>query len=106
MSVLTRTFSDCDFDPIEFNDQIHSRIKIRPMYFELGFTSSPRIFGRHVVLNRLLNALNFLPPKYGFLIWDVYRPRAVQSRLFDWMREEICKKSPELSDQENYDETR
>jgi len=103
---LIRTFSDADFEPIEFNNQIHPRIKIHPMYFELGLSPYSQIFGRRAVLNGLLESLDYLPPEYGFLVWDVYRPRAVQSRLFDWMREEVRKKFPELSEQQNYEETR
>lgn len=101
-----KIFSPSDLEPVEFNNNINSRIKIRPMYFELGFSSSPQIFGRRVVLDGLVNALNFLPNEYGFLIWDIYRPRQVQEKLFNWMREEIRKKNPTLSDQENYEETR
>jgi zinc D-Ala-D-Ala dipeptidase len=103
---LINQFSHDDYNMVEFNNQTHSRIQVRPMYFELGFSPSSRIFGRRVVLDRLLKALNSLPLKYGFLIWDVYRPRAVQSQLFDWMREEIRKKSPHLTDQDIYTEAR
>ena len=79
---------------IEFSNHIHSRIQVRPMYYELGFSPSSRIFARRTLLNRLLRALDSLPPTYGFLIWDAYRPREVQSRLFDWMKEEIQKNCP------------
>lgn len=99
-------FSPGDDQPIEFSKATHARIQVRPMYFEIGFSPSPRIVGRRAVLNGLLNALHDLPAQYGFLIWDVYRPRAVQSRLFDWMKDEVRKKSPTLSEQENDDEAR
>lgn len=99
-------FPQSDYDAVQFDDKIHSRVQVRPMYFELGFSPSPHIFGRRAVLDRLLKAIDFLPAEYGFLIWDVYRPRDVQSKLFKWMREEIRKKSPHLNDQENYAEAR
>jgi D-alanyl-D-alanine dipeptidase len=101
-----KLFTNADFDVARFSDQIHPRIKIRPMYFELGFSSSPHVFGRQAVVNRLLKALDSLSSDYGFVVWDVYRPRAVQEILFNWMREEIRKKSPQLNDQENFDEAR
>lgn len=43
---------------------------------------------------------------YGFQIWDVYCPRAVQKNLFEWMRTEIRKTQPHLSEEENYTETK
>lgn len=99
MNELKYSFSQSDYDVVEFNNHTDSRIRVRPMYFELGFSSEPRIFGRRAVLDRLISAVDALPREYGFLIWDIYRPRAVQSRLFNWMREEIRKKSPHLSEQ-------
>lgn len=99
-------FSKADSQPIEFNYKKHPRIHLRPMYFELGFSPSPAIYGRYAVLNRLMKALDILPAEYGFLIWDVYRPRAVQAQLFEWMRGEIRKKYPHLNEQENYEETK
>lgn len=98
-------FSQDDHQLVEFHNQIHPRIQIYPKYFELGFSPFPCILGRYAVLDRLLKALEFLAPQYGFLIWDVYRPRAVQAKLFAWMSEEIRKKFPLLTEQENYDET-
>lgn len=99
-------FTKDDYSPIEFHDQINDRIKVNPMYFKLGFSPSPTIFGRLTVLRRLLQALDYLPAQYGFLIWDIYRPRAVQKKLFCWMREEIRKKFPQYTDEENYQEAK
>jgi D-alanyl-D-alanine dipeptidase len=106
INVNEKFFSKNDFDVATITDQIHSRIKIRPMYFELGFSPCSSIFGRQVVVTRLIKALDFLPDELGFLVWDVYRPRAVQEKLFNWMREEIRKKFSKFSDQENYNETK
>lgn len=98
-------FSSSDFEAVHFQNDKHARIKIEPMYHKLGFSSYPQIFGRKVVLTKLIEALEFLPEHYGFLIWDIYRPREVQRRLFNWMRGEIRSKYPHLSDEENYTET-
>lgn len=99
-------FTKTDFEPVEFHNNIHPRIKVEPIYFNKGFSPKPEIYGRFIVLERLLKALNSLPSQYGFLVWDVYRPRAIQATLFDWMSEEIRKKMPHLTDEENYVETR
>lgn len=85
---------------VEFHEQIHPQIKIKPMYYELGFSPSASIFGRKLVLDKLLQALLNIPKEYGFLIWDVYRPREVQGKLFNWMKGEIKQKHPHLSDSE------
>jgi D-alanyl-D-alanine dipeptidase len=53
-----------------------------------------------------MQALEFVPTQYGLLIWDVYRPRAVQEKLFNWMRAEVKKKYPNLTDEENYLESK
>jgi len=99
-------FDKSDYDVVEFNNKSHSRIRVDPMYFKLGYSPSPRIFGRYSVFDRLIKVIDSLPQEYGLLIWDVYRPRSVQEKLFNWMREEIRKKSPLLSDEENYEETK
>ena len=90
---------------MSFNEIKNTRIKIRPMYFELGFSPYPAIFGRVAVFRRLLIILSLIPENYGLLVWDVYRPREVQGSLFEWMSNEIKKKKPLLSHNENYNET-
>lgn len=101
-----KQFSPTDFEPIELHDCIHDRIRVEPMYFNLGFSPHSAVYARKVVLNSLLKALEILPITVGFHIWDAYRPRAVQATLFSWMREEIRKKMPHLSDEENKMEAR
>lgn len=105
MTKLINPFLKSDFEIVEINDRIHSRIKIQPMYFELGFSPYSTIYSRRAVVDRLLKALEYLPLNYGFLVWDVYRPRFVQEKLFHWMREEVRKQYPHLTEQENYHET-
>ena len=94
-----------DHDVVSFSDIKNPRIKIRPMYFELGFSACQVVFGREAVLRRLLMVLSLIPENYGFIVWDVYRPREVQGRLFEWMRKEVKQKKPFLNDAENYNET-
>ncbi len=99
-------FKPSDYECIEFNNTLHPRITVRPMYYELGFSPVKILYGRRVILERLIAALSLLPKSYGFLIWDVYRSRAVQAKLFDWMRSEIQKENPEFSETELLEETR
>ena len=105
MDCKNKLFLPSDFNCIEFTNKIHPRLKVQSMYFELGFSASPKIYGRQAVLDRLITALALLPESDGFLVWDVYRPRSVQATLFNWMSEQIRKKAPHLSAAENYAET-
>lgn len=98
-------YDSTEYEPIEFHNKMHPRIQVRPMYFESGFSAIPNIFGRVSVFNKLVKAMDMLPEKLGFLIWDVYRPRSVQAKLFIWMQNEIRKKFPHLTEAENYAET-
>ncbi|ARG97728.1 M15 family metallopeptidase [Legionella micdadei] len=97
---------ETEFEAVEFTNELHPRIFIQPIYFELGLSPSPLIYGRNAVLKRLLKAVELLPQEYSFLLWDVYRPRAIQAALFEWMRKEILVKFPHLNDQENFEETK
>lgn len=103
--MIITEFSTSDFEAVEFQNDKHSRIKVDPMYFKLGFSPFSQIFGRNAILTKLIQALVFLPEQYGFLVWDVYRPREVQEKLFSWMRGEIRSKNPHLTDEENYIQT-
>ncbi len=98
-------FSEADYDIVEFHNQLHPRIKVEPAYFNNGLSSRADIYGRSVVLSRLLKALDKIPEHYGFLVWDVYRPRVVQAAIFEWMCKEIGQKMPYLSDEEVFLET-
>lgn len=98
-------FLDIEYDSVELTNTLHPRINVSPMYFDLGFSSSPLIFSRYAVLHRLYQVIDLLPEDYGILVWDVYRPREVQAKLFHWMKTEIQQRSPELSEDELYTET-
>ncbi|WP_347251402.1 M15 family metallopeptidase [Legionella sp.] len=100
------TLHPTEFEAVQLTNGLHPRIFVRPIYFELGFSSSPHIYGRNAVLKRLLKAIELLPQEFGFLVWDVYRPRATQAALFEWMRKEIQSKFPHLTEQENFEETK
>ncbi len=99
---MITTLPATEFAAVEITSATHPRILLRPMYYEMGFSPSPKIYAREAVVQRLYAALQSLPHQYGLLIWDVYRPRAVQAVLFDWMRGEIRKHSPHFTDEENY----
>ena len=76
------------------------------MYYEQGFSEHPNMFVRRAVLSRLLKALEQLPAQYGLLIWDAYRPREVQEKLFIWMQAQVQKQFPDLPAEKIFEETR
>lgn len=90
------------YEAIHFNQVQHNRILLRPMYYQLGFSPVPDIYGRRIILDKLLIALSFLPKQYGLVIWDIYRPRAVQKRMY----QEIKKHYPALSTEDTLIETK
>lgn len=78
------------------------RIKIAMQYPRLGFTHVVQhCFVRKEVEAMLQKAADRLDPGYSFLIWDAWRPFALQKELFDTYRVDIIKefhledKSPE-----------
>ncbi|KTD08076.1 M15 family metallopeptidase [Legionella jamestowniensis] len=101
---MLKKFAPEDYEVVEFTNHIHPRIKVQPRYFNQGFCASALMVGRRAVLDGLLEALKRVPQTYGFLIWDVYRPREVQRKLFDWMSEKIRKQYPDLSEEDHYRE--
>ncbi|CEK09558.1 M15 family metallopeptidase [Legionella hackeliae] len=97
---MHKQFLPSDYEVVEFTNQIHPRIKICPIYYAQGLSPYSTILGRRAVLEGLLKAVEVLPKTCGLLIWDVYRPREVQRKLFSWMSEEIRKKYAGLSEEE------
>jgi D-alanyl-D-alanine dipeptidase len=62
--------------------------------------SSPYIAARESVVNMLLSAEKLLPKGYHFLIYDAYRPIAVQQYLWDFYYNKTAEENPEKSDDE------
>lgn len=76
------------------------------MYFEQQFPYSLQsIYLRKNVYERLIEALNLLPQKYSFILYDGYRPLQVQQYLFKLFYEEIKKSHANFSEEELLEET-
>jgi D-alanyl-D-alanine dipeptidase len=61
---------------------------IEPVYFQQGLSLEKRIFIREGVAKKLL-AIEKELKEYKFKLWDCYRPRAVQNKLFDQYYNEL-----------------
>lgn len=57
------------------------------------------IFTRRSVARRLLVAEQLLPPGYHLLIFDAYRPYQVQKALYDFYRQKLKEKHPNMDEE-------
>lgn len=97
---------DSGLAPVLMNVLNHPRLRVQPKYFELGFSPSLAIYARAAVVDRLLLALDHLPASLGLMVWDVYRPRAVQATLFEWMKGEVKKRHPSFTAEQIFEEAK
>ncbi len=88
------------------DNSLDVRLRVRPMYYELGFSDRVEVYARAGVVRRLMLALKSLPKNIGIEVWDVYRPRQVQRKLFDWMQCEVERRYPDFTESEILNETR
>jgi len=70
------------------------------VYYRQGIPGSlPRCLARQGVAQRLRVARKLLPESYDLLIWDAYRPLAVQQFLFNRYKAQLRREHPELSEE-------
>lgn len=70
-------------------------------YSRRGYKSAlEQTYVRLGVRSKLYQAANFLPPDHKLVIFDGWRPKALQKELFDELHQRNRKEHPDLSDQE------
>lgn len=80
---------------------VPERILVWPRYHIHGIAGAPReCFVRRSVLSRLLTAAGLLPTGYRLAVLDGWRPRAVQTVIFQRFRSELRERMPLLDDKE------
>lgn len=94
-----------DLKPIKIINDVNNRILVKPIYYEQGFSDRPDIYVRKIVYKSLLEAVKHLPLNLGLLIWDGYRCREAQRKLFDWMYLKVKNEKKQLKDLDIYKET-
>jgi D-alanyl-D-alanine dipeptidase len=73
----------------------------RPAYHLDGIPNAlPRIWVRQNVLDRLREAAGALPGGYRLVVLDGWRPKTVQSALFDGMHAQVVRDNPGLPEEE------
>lgn len=85
----------------EFVNLYDLGFKCSSEYYRQGIPGAPKFcYVRKSVAEKLLKAQNDLPEGYSFLIFDAWRPICVQQRLWNFFRQDIKNKNPNLSEEE------
>ncbi len=88
-------------EPLVPASLVPEKILTRPQYFIHRIEgAAAECFVRKTVLARLLEAASLLPPGCRFVLLDAWRPKQVQTALFQKFRFELREKMPLLDDQE------
>lgn len=79
---------------------------VHPQYFARGYrNASPDLLARAAVAKMLVEAAKLLPRSLKLLIWDAWRPTALQKELFDEEFEKQRARNPGYSEEEVFRET-
>ena len=94
-----------DFDILGLDEKIISCkeagfVVCSQYYFQGVAGAAPDCYLRESVLKKLIEAQKLLPEGMKFKIWDGYRPIVIQQRLWNFYRQDVKNKYPELSDEE------
>ncbi len=83
---------------------VHPRIIVSPFYYEQGLMGSINgCFLRERVVDMLVSAIDFLPQGYKFVVFDGWRPKFVQQKLFDNYCLQLKSEFPQYSEDEIID---
>ncbi|MCG3145041.1 MAG: D-alanyl-D-alanine dipeptidase [Gammaproteobacteria bacterium] len=90
---------ECDEPLVSLTSAPQNRIKTYPQYFHHGYKmASQTIYLRQGVLKLLEKAVKLLPNGYCFLVYDGWRPVALQAELFNEYRSTVESNNPNLSE--------
>jgi len=88
-------------EPLVLLNGIHPRVVVDARYQQKGIAgASTQQFLRKGAADRLISAANRLPEGYKFVVFDAYRPLAVQQALFDSFKAIVKKDMPGASENE------
>lgn len=92
----TVKIEDCGESLVPLSGFAPSSIAIRPEYALRGYRAAiHEVFVRERVARMLLDAARLLPRPYRLLIWDAWRPIALQEEFFAEQRERLRRQHPE-----------
>ncbi len=88
-------------EPIVSASYVPEKILVSPQYYIHGISGAVAdCFVRRSVLLRLVEAAGMLPKGLRLVLVDAWRPRTVQTSLFQKFRSELREKMPLLSDRD------
>ena len=75
------------------------RLRVRSLYAEMGIPDAPAVVAvRAGVAERLRAAADSLPGRVALVVFDGFRPLAVQRYLYESFREQLRREHPDLDD--------
>jgi D-alanyl-D-alanine dipeptidase len=78
------TIRECGEPLVGLTDYAPDRLVVDPRYYQAGYVGAlAESYARATVARRLVTAAGFLPPDWRLVIFDAWRPQAVQQQLFD-----------------------
>jgi D-alanyl-D-alanine dipeptidase len=93
--------AECGEPLITLSGADHPRLRLRPLYHELGIpAASPTLAVRAGVRDRLVRAAAVLPETVALVLFDGYRPLSVQQWLWDDAAARVRAERPDLPDAE------
>jgi len=91
---------DCGEPLVPLSGFAPDLIIVRPQYALCGYLHAiSEAFAREKVAKTLRDAAQLLRPSYRLLIWDAWRPKALQEELFLEYREKLRRAHPEYSEE-------
>ena len=92
------TFMDNGEPFVQITAHTHRAIGVEPVYYLQQIEGSwPDIYVRQTVYEKLLAIADRLPPSRQLILYDGYRPFAVQHALFQLIQAQIAAAEPHLS---------
>ncbi|MEP4669915.1 MAG: M15 family metallopeptidase [Cyclobacteriaceae bacterium] len=86
---------ECGEPLVSLTNSPLSKIQLIPFYYYRGITGAlNHILCRESVYEKLRTAANHLPENHSLLIWDAWRPYAVQQYLYDEFKNTIKRLNP------------
>ncbi|MDZ7671264.1 MAG: M15 family metallopeptidase [Halanaerobiales bacterium] len=80
---------------------IPEKIIVRSQYFIQNIKGAmPECYIRESVYDKLLEAADYLPTGFKFLVYDAWRPKSVQYELYNRLKEEIKEDNQDLNERE------
>lgn len=68
---------------------------LEPRYFQSGLSETPAMWARKTVADKLLHLQQEELRGMAFKIWDAWRPRSVQQKLYDQCRADLIEAHPD-----------